>query len=228
MDITDRFLDIYKQIEDIAETIYGPSNISQIARLERMPQFKNSASALRCCREIRNILQHNAKINGDHVLRPNESLLNLLENILGRLQNPILACDIAVKTKDVYHRALSSPVIESMHYMINNDISKLPILDNGRIIGLFSQETLFYRAISADLHPIDKNTRFYHIKDFLHINEKYYRFAPYDARIEEIENIFSDASSRRIRIHIIFLTNSGDPNENLLGIITPWELIDKA
>lgn len=227
MNLTEQFLDLYKQVEDETETIYGIRTGSSFARLEHMQQFQSLASGLRCCREVRNLLQHNAKIDGEYAVHPSENLLNILKTVLNTLKNRAYACDIAVKTNNIHYRSPEDLVLESMRFMKKNDLSKLPILKDGRITGIFSHEAVFAKTLIPDTHPIDEDTRFYHLNNFIRIDEKYYRFAPYKAPIDDIEKIYNDAYSRHIRIRIIFLTENGKQNEKLLGLITPWELLDK-
>ncbi len=227
MDNTELFLDKYKQLEDAAANQFGEECSSQIARLERMPQFENVAAGLRYCREVRNLLQHNPKIDGQYAVTPGENMLRLLENVLQRVINPPRACDAALKIQSIYHRGLDAAVLRTMRDMVKRDLSKIPITQKGRVIGVFSQETLFSRALSTGLPPLSENTRLHELRDFLTIDRKYYRFAPYRAPLDEIEAMFDEAYARHVRIRSVFLTENGKPDEALLGLITPWELIDK-
>ena len=45
--------------------------------------------------------------------------------------------------------------------------------------------------------------------------------------LESVEAVFDEAYAKHIRIRAVFLTEHGKPEEGLLGLITPWELIDK-
>ncbi len=227
MNNTELFLDKYKQLEDAAANRFGEECSSQIARLERMPQFESVSAGLRYCREVRNLLQHNPKIDGQYAVTPSDNMLRLLENVIQRVVNPPRACDAALKIQNIYHRGLEATVLRTMRDMVKRDLSKVPITQQGRVIGVFSQETLFARALSTGLPPLDENTRLHELRDFLTIDRKYYRFAPYQAPLDEIESLFDEAYARHIRIRNVFLTESGKESEPLLGLITPWELIDK-
>lgn len=227
MNATELFLDKYKQLEEASARRYGEDCSSQIARLERMPQFQNVSSGLRYCREVRNLLQHNPKIDGEYAVTPSESMLRLLDNVIVRVVNPPRACDAARRVDRIYHRGLDGKVLDTMRDMVKRDLSKIPITQKNRVVGVFSQETFFRLALSSGRPEIHEQTTFADIREHLEIDEKYYRFAPFRANLEEIEAIFDKAYAEHIRIRIVFLTEHGKPEEGLLGLITPWELIDK-
>ena len=75
MNNTELFLDLYKQLEQSAVLVYGfPSDGTAVSRLERVNQFKTMKSELKYCREVRALLVHNPRINGDFAVVPNKSL----------------------------------------------------------------------------------------------------------------------------------------------------------
>ncbi|MBQ1504478.1 MAG: CBS domain-containing protein [Oscillospiraceae bacterium] len=224
MDRTDQFLDLYKRLEDAAAARYG-DDAGTISKLEHMQQYAPLAPALRSCREVRNLLQHNPKIDGSYPAEPSEKLIEVLDELLRRIENPPLAGDKAIRLKRIFRRPMSAPVLDTMREMAKRDLSKIPILEKERVVGVFSQESLFERALREGIPPLDESTKFSDLSDFLKIDPKYYRFAPFRARLDEIEAIFGEAYARHTRIRTIFLTENGRQSEKLLGLITPWEMI---
>ena len=226
MNKTDQFLDLYKQVEDAAAARWG-GDAGSVARLERMGQFSALSQALRACREVRNLLQHNPKIDGRYPAEPSDALIDTLAQTLTMIQNPTLACDAAIKLRSIFRRGTDDLVLPTMRQMVKRDLSKIPITENGCVVGVFSPESLFERALSDDAAPLDEATRFADLRDFLTLDPRFYRFASFEARLDEIEAMFDTAYNAHTRIRVVFLTENGKPSQPLLGLITPWELIDK-
>ena len=64
MDKTEIFIEKYKALEAAVGVTYeGEFEGSPVSFLERQRDFKDLSSGIKCCREVRNLLQHNVKIN---------------------------------------------------------------------------------------------------------------------------------------------------------------------
>ena len=226
MNKTDQFLDLYKQVEDAAAARWG-GDAGSVARLERMGQFSAYSQALRSCREVRNLLQHNPKIDGSYPAEPGGVLINVLSEVLVKIQNPTLAGDAAILLRSIFRRGTDDLVLPAMRQMAKRDISKIPITQSGCVVGVFSPESVFELALTADAPPLDETTRFADLRGFLAVDPRFYRFAPFNARLDEIEAMFDKAYDEHTRIRVVFLTEDGKQDKPLLGLITPWELIDK-
>lgn len=226
MNKTDQFLDLYKQLEDAAEARWG-EEAGSVARLERMSMFSSLSQALRACREVRNLLQHNPKIDGHYPAEPSDALSDALRQALTKIRNPALACDAAIRLRSVFRRGTNDLVLPAMRQMVKRDLSKIPITEKDCVVGVFSPESLFERALSESAVPLDETTRFADLREFLTVDPRFYRFAPFRARLDEIEAMFDEAYDRHTRIRVVFLTEDGGQDKPLLGLITPWELIDK-
>ena len=59
MDTTEEFLELYKQLEDIAVKRYNyPEDGKAVLNLEKRPEFRNIKAELSYCREVRMLLLH--------------------------------------------------------------------------------------------------------------------------------------------------------------------------
>ena len=64
MNNTDLFLDLYKQLEQTAVSVYGlPADGTAVSKLERFNEYKSIRAELKYCREVRALLTHNPKID---------------------------------------------------------------------------------------------------------------------------------------------------------------------
>ncbi len=223
---TDIFLDKYKQLEDTVRQKYGDG--FNVSRLEDMGEFKRYASKIKYARELRNLLVHNPKLDGAWPVDVNDGMISFVEKIKLLVEKPPRVCDCALGIKQIMYSHLGANVVDVMRQMSMRDISKVPILDRGKVIGVFSHDSVFSRLLS-EKHDISENTVFRDIISDLSIEgdrAKRYRFAKWTELSSNIEEIFDKSNEQHIRIKLIFLTENGKRDEKLMGIVTPWELMD--
>ena len=56
-----------------------------------------------------------------------------------------------------------------------------------------------------------------------------FRSAAKDALAADVRDLFDMSLNRRSRrISAVFLTETGNPNAKLIGMITPWDILKKA
>lgn len=96
-------------------------------------------SVLDLARNIRNYVAHNG--NTIYAPEPSEGMIELLSKLADRIENPPTAYSICTKAAAVYHAKLESDLTEVMHAMQEHKYSFVPILDDSRIQGVFSEAT---------------------------------------------------------------------------------------
>ncbi len=223
---TDIFLDRYRRLEDAVKQRYGDG--ASVSKLEDMGEFRRYSSKIKYCRELRNLLVHNPKIDGEWAAEVSEAMLAFVDRIRLLVEKPPRVCECALRVKDIMYSNLTANVVEVMHQMKERDISKVPILDKGKVVGVFSHDSVFSRMLS-DCHDISPDTVFRDILPELTIEgdrAKWYHFAKWTEYTSKIEQIFDESNDSHVRIKIIFLTENGRKDEKLMGIVTPWELMD--
>ena len=99
MDNTELFLDKYKELENAAINEFKlPPDGSAVAKLEKRSEFKDIRFELNYCREVRNLLQHNQRLDEEFAVQPGKKMIELLDMVLDRIKNPVRCMDIAVIT----------------------------------------------------------------------------------------------------------------------------------
>jgi Asp-tRNA(Asn)/Glu-tRNA(Gln) amidotransferase B subunit len=77
---TDLFLDKYRELEVLVATVYNlPPSASAVVYLLQRKEFRGVKSDLELCKDVRNLLSHNPKINGRYAVEPSEELIALLD-----------------------------------------------------------------------------------------------------------------------------------------------------
>lgn len=221
------FLDKYKCLEQTVKSNYG-ANFG-VFRLEEMAQFKRLSARIKYCRELRNLLVHNSKLNGEWAIEVNDKMIEFVDSLIKAIENPSKIIEYAIPFRSILYKGLGDNVSDTMREMHRCDISKVPILDEqGCVVGIFSYGSVFECAIS-ECGCIDSETVFEDIDKYISIEgdrKKYYLFASPDDYRSTIEEKFDSAYQQHIRIKLVLLTENGKRNSKLLGIVTPWELID--
>jgi len=229
MSNSDLFLDLYKQLEDELENKYRNSRRKYSSVIIEFLRDEESASMrdeLDVCREIRNILTHNANLEGVPIIEPSGPIVRALESILEYVRRPPLAVDYATKGDQVMKANLNQRVLRLMEVMEKNGFSHVPVMKEGRFCGVFSQGSIFMYVLKGGRN-ITKETTLQDMATHLKIEEhpENYIFLPMSVSYTVARNKFIKPAGRGKRISVIFITQTGHQDERLLGMLTPWDVL---
>lgn len=227
----EEFLDKYREIEDALEEKYSgrkrryTSVIFEYLNDEESRPYRDK---LDLCREIRNLLTHSAKVGGEDIIEPSVPICEAAEEILAYIQRPPLAMDYATKGDKIFYANYNQTVLKIMSVMDKNGFSHIPILQNGKFVGVFSLGTVFSYILSHYDMPITKQTTISEMQQLLPISShiENYRFADKDLSVAEAKKTFQLVREKNKRISVIFITENGKPDERLLAMLTPWDVME--
>ena len=63
-------------------------------------------------------------------------------------------CDL-IKNQEIYEAELSDTVLQTVQAMVERNIGAVPILHNGRLVGIFSERDLMKRVVAEGRDPIN-------------------------------------------------------------------------
>lgn len=225
---TELFLDKYRQLEAAVSAQYDLSHSeSAVSFLERRPEYQSIRSELSYCREVRNLLTHNPKIRDRFAVEPSDEMIALLDRVMLRVMNPRRAKHIWIPAGNITSRTMNDYVRPAMVEMRERLYTHIPIVKDGVVIGVFSENTLLHYLIDDKIARIDEGVRFSDIESYLPLDRhraESFRFIGKETPVSEIEDLFADADRRSDRIGLIFVTASGKKTEKLLGIISAWDV----
>ena len=228
MNKTDEFLDIYKKLEQYAITRYGFADDGKaVQNLEKEPEYRSIKQELRYCREVRNLLQHKPKMESSFAVVPSEEMIDLLKRTIEKVINPPKALSIAVPFQKVMYKSMDDHVLSAMKEMNEKVYTHVPILKDGKVEGVFSENTLLSYLVDEEIVCIDSNLTFSDIAKYLPIKKhraETFRFVSRDALLYEVSQLFDNALKKSERIGMVFITQHGGENERVLGIITAWDV----
>lgn len=95
------------------------------------------------------------------------------------------------------------------------------------MIGIFSENTLLgYLADNVEAIILD-DMKIADFKKYLPLGShrsEAFEFLPRSAELSSVYGVFNQAIKAHRRIGMLFVTQNGKPSEQLLGIITAWDL----
>ena len=227
MSNTERFLDLYKRLESVASDVYGfQSSGGALKKLLRRSEYRNIRLELDYIREVRNLLTHRPKIGKEYAVEPTDAMVRLMEDVIKRIESPATAESIMISSRQILSCEKSDLVMAAMKQMYERAITHIPILEDGKVAGVFS-ENIFIRCTISGEHVIDENTVFYEIEDELamdkHLRERY-AFTGKNTPVQELSDLFDEAQDDDHKLGMIFVTEHGKEHEKLIGIITAWDV----
>lgn len=229
----DIFLEQYKILESLLNAKMDQTRKrhfnSPVMEYINSPEGKLYREELNLIREIRNLLAHSPDIAEQAVIEPSEAILEQLKQIIEYVQQPPLALSYAVPSDSIVRIHLRDRALRTMEKMQKSGFSHLPVIENGVFYGVFSVGTVFSYALHHQPVQIDQQTRIEAFQDFIpieqHITEKFL-FLPKNASYFDARAEFERPTKRERRLAAIFITENGNPRERLLGMITPWDVLD--
>ena len=228
---SERFLKKYRVLEGLLEKRYEGQKVSSSSIVIEYIRDDDSEPVrvdLDLMREIRNILSHNAGENGEAVVEPSDEMLERLDRILAYVRRPRCAAGLGTPAAQVLCAHPSDSILPLMRSMRKSGYSHAPVKDDGRIVGVFSIRCLFDYLAENDLDGIDNNIRIRDLGERIRLDRKHgerYMFVSEDTSIVTIRRAFRRYPERNRRLSAVFVTRSGSPEEELICIITPWDVL---
>ena len=173
--------------------------------------------------ELRNAIVH--KSTGKPIAEPNIEVIAKMQRIYDALSNPPRAMDIA--TKPVYSCTTKTPIVEIIKEMNSNFYTSIPVYHQDQFIGVFSDNSLT-RWLAHINKPLDlKDILVSQAQDYIEqADNKFnsYKFMDIKTDVFTVRQAFVAFTKEKMRLGAIFLTQTGNKNEKIQGIISPWDL----
>lgn len=229
MDNSELFIEKYKTLEKAAVARFGFEEDGRaVYNLERLPAFRTDRTLIAYCRDVRNLLQHNPKIDGEDAVQPSDRLIKFLDSLIERIEKPEHCMKYALQMKNLFYRGESDLIYPPMEIMQKRHFSHVPIIKDGRVLGVFSKDVIFKLLLDGKTTEELKTLTFSDIADYILLHKgrsESYLFIKEDTLIEEAEVMCEESYRNRERIGMLFITKNGNKNEKLLGAITPWTIL---
>lgn len=220
-----QFLERYREIE---EWVLNNLNVTEMKELEQMPQYKSLRSNLAFCRVLRNLLSHYdwSKAGNDLVIVTDQAVRQV--NNLYYSLNPQTLMRVAIRVGQIFAPAPSDSVLAAVKVMQRNDYSYIPIVENHRIIGVFSTKTIMRLVAEHASLALSESLTFKDITDYIRLVDEHnahYGFVNPNVTVEDVSLKFQRSKTRRVRLDMLFITDNGRSDGQLQGMVTPVDII---
>jgi len=232
-DQTGEFIDLFRQLEatlrEYCLTADGPREFNGMlsSAAKHDPFIQKRFSELDLCRQLRNILSHFPSVEGRRPLVPDKALLEVLRETIDHLQNPIRARNAAIPRDRLYTVNVDSPLRQTLEKMRRYGYSHIPVMQGKHVLGVFSVGTVF-TAISRGNMPRDPQAVIGDLMEDIgldaHENEQF-AFVAADDPLTQVKELFHKPKNSRRKVAVAFVTENGNRDEALLGMLTPWDVL---
>lgn len=177
---------------------------------------------------LRNTIVHENSFGGKAIAEPHKDILKLYKDIVKEIITPRNALDtLAVEFKDLYTEILNSNTLDVVKEMHAKGFSNVPIMRKNKIIGVFSENTIFAKVARDGFLKDLSTSKINDFRDHISLTEgisEYYVFIDKNATALDATDLFLNNTLKRRRIGAIFVTKDGTANSKVLGMITPWDI----
>ena len=215
----------YREIE---EWVLNNLNITEMKDLEQMPKYKSIRSNLAFCRMLRNLLSHYdwSKAGNDMIIVTDQEIRQV--NNLYYSLNPMTLMRVAIRAGQIFAPSPEDSVLAAVKVMQRNDYSYIPVVENHRIVGVFSTKTIMRLVAENNGVNISETLKFKEIADLIQLKDEsnaHYGFINPNMTVEDISLKFQRSKTRRMRLDMLFITDNGRSDGLLQGMVTPVDLL---
>ena len=177
------------------------------------------------CRECRNRISHDGYEN-DFIFY-GEDMIKKLDKIIEEIKHPYKVYDKA--TKNIYYANLNDNVRKVMKEMIEKNYTHIPIYNNNKLVGIFSEGVLFNCLYKNKIIEIDENTLFNEIEDFINLNnsKEIIKFVDRNRLYDEVCLSFINEFKKGSKLSCVLVTQNGKKDEKIIGILTAWDILGR-
>ncbi|HIU32962.1 MAG TPA: CBS domain-containing protein [Candidatus Pullichristensenella excrementigallinarum] len=224
------FLQLYRVLEGLLEQKYADhrnGNSSVVMEYLGDPESLPVRGELNLCRELRNLLTHNADPEGNPVAEPSKAMLDSLYAIIDYVQKPQPALRYATPGEQVLRAHWGDPALELMRRMERNGFSHAPVIGKRGLEGVFSVRSVFLYVLERG--NVGPETKVRDFGDLLALDRPgtKYLLLPEDASYHDVRDAFEKYEEKNRRLAAVFITHSGKAGEKLLGMLTPWDILGR-
>lgn len=225
------FLQKYRVLEGLLEKRYEGQKTSCSSVVMEYIRDEDSRSVrvdLDLLRDIRNLLSHNAGRNGEAVVEPSTEMLERLEAVIDYVRQPRRAADFGTRAENVLCAHLNDEIRSVMRNMRKNGYSHVPVEEGKSVVGVFSVKCLFDYLAENGLNALAEDARISALGERIRLDRKKgerYMFVSADCSIVRVRSAFQRYTERNCRLGMVFVTESGAPDEPLICMLTPWDVL---
>ena len=180
-------------------------------------------------RYMRNTLAHNL-INGEDPFIVSEDVVNLISKYLEDVKKK--AYSFSVKTNKIIVANYEDKLKDVLKLMGDNKYSYLPIVDKDmKVVGIVSSDAIidiFNKKEILNVSKEDKLNKYISYFDLSNTSNGFYLFINKETDVYELEEMIERYQFTSHKCNIILISDNGNKNGRLLGLLTPWDILKNS
>lgn len=208
-------------------SIYFLINKYRRSRIEKERVYSTKLDSIR---KIRNLMVHESGII-DELFTVSDDVITFLDELIDYLRNPVRAKDVMTPLSKLIYGKKDDFLYYLIEKIVKDGISNIPILDEEKkVIGVFNSDVLL--NLSLDKVKVNNETKILDIMSYVKLNNQLnlrFIFVTGEYEIDVLNDYFAFSKEQyKKRLPIIFVSVSGKETSQLLGIVSPIDLIRKG
>ncbi|MBR1821418.1 MAG: CBS domain-containing protein [Clostridia bacterium] len=231
---SEQFLKLYRMLEGLLEKRYDGKRLSSGSVVMEYLRDDDSApcrTELDMCREIRNLLSHNADEAGEPVVEPSAAVVRTLREIVDYVQRPRLALEYGTPGEKILFAHPNDAALGVMRHMMRMGYSHVPVRDRTGLVGVFSAASLMRYVGDRGFEGLRDSLKIGELKnalDFDDARSEKYAFFDRSVTLTTVREAFDKRRERNSRLAVAFITEDGTQNSGVLAMLTSWDVLKDA
>ncbi|KIL43405.1 hypothetical protein KP77_31110 [Jeotgalibacillus alimentarius] len=223
------FLRDFNEIESYLKTKHNKGDyMSFQALLDKAAQrndriVKRYISDLKEIAELRNAIVHT--YTNEVLAEPTLYIVELIEEIRSKLVVPPTVERFMKEVVTLNEHSSLKQVLQNMN---EKAYSQFPLVDQHDLVTSLVTDSGVANWLAAHLDQDSVSIKDVRVKDLQPFDKKKksYRFIRKEASLYEAQDRFAQAAERGEKLVALIITENGASNKPILGIITPWDVMD--
>lgn len=188
---------------------------------DKEPFIRNFSSELNDFSLIRTLIAHKGRIEIVKIL---DETLDNLKRVYNLITNPPTIYDKF--KKDVFICQTSEPLLDVLKLMKEKTYTHIPVYEDNKFIGILSEASFTNWATEKE----NINLIYIKVKDLVNYlnnqSNEFFEFVKKSENAFEVRGWFYNKVKEHKRLGAVFITETGNKEEPLLGIVTAWDLTE--
>ncbi|MCF7924183.1 MAG: CBS domain-containing protein [Candidatus Izimaplasma sp.] len=227
------FLDLFNKLDEYLRIKHFNNHSAYTSYVKKIFYIKNhrmnpiiennhNFDLLKKAGEIRNIIAHN-----NDIIIPSDSFLEEFETLVNEIMKPKKVFQIMTNYSDLQTRDINDTLEDAISLIKEKGYSSIPILDQGKVFGMFTEKSIFDYLSMENNYEINKTMSLSAIKDAIDLDNNprhYFKYIPRDMTVYEAYEIFSDDFKAKRELVLLLVSETGKSTEKILGIVALRDL----
>lgn len=175
--------------------------------------------------DLRNIIVHN-----NEVAYPTLEFMAKFKQLVKKITHPLTAEKVMIPFSQIKMCQIEETLFDAYLLMKNYHLSNIPIMRINRLIGVFNESTIFSQFINEQGEILAELTKvhFVDVIDKIKIEKQpsvEYHFVSRKVDIYRLFDYFKTEEDIEKKTELLFVTENGNEDESLLGLISVFDLV---